>query len=141
MNKKRLYVILAVLISSVTETYKEVAIDLNSVDGDTLEEVAVDKVGILIATIEALFWEYVFCAAPNINNVRVDVEIKNIAYIGHYQANILPMNTTYDKWTIELSKAETEAISRIKDDLVALMVDMANGCISSENKNYIVRRK
>lgn len=139
-----LRVLFVVFVGTRDAFEKIVWIDLSD-DGLALEEVAADKATSLTEAAKALVWEAISCATPDIKDAFIEIFIENFRFDGYYKKNILPSDAAFTSWTPELSDRVNAVNAQIKNDLTAMMTDMAvahlNGDSGRSDPRYEICRR
>lgn len=135
---------LVILVASL-DAFEKVIWTSVLLDSDLVEDCAADKSAFAVEAIKALVWEAISCATPDIKNARVEVFVENSTHDGIYVTDVLPPDVRFDGWTPELSDIVTNASDQIKDDLAAMLTDMAtahlNGDDGRGDPRYEIRRR
>lgn len=97
---------------------------------------------LLDGAIKALLWEAIFCAAPHVNNVGVEVFAECSTHDATYYKEILKPKANFTVWTSELSKRVDEAATEIKADMKNMLTDLAaahfDGTASGGGVSYAI---
>ena len=86
----------------------------------------------VVDAIRAGIWEASSCAAPKINDVYAEIEIKCAFFEKSYKKRIVPFEKSYTGWTYELHNTVENACAEMRDELTTLLDDAAYTAFSRE---------
>lgn len=140
-NYLQVCVLISTFVSTLDPFESENWVEIPAVGRATAIKTAADRLSVLMA---ALIWEATFCAAPAINGVTVEVEVSCITHAADYSNTIIPKyDTTFTKWSPELSAHMEHECAKIKADMVGLLTDLAaahfDGAASEGGGRYVIR--
>lgn len=97
---------------------------------------------LIAAKAVALIWEAVSCAAPDISDATVEIQVDCISCACDYSNKVIPADNTYTGWSAKLGNLIAEKSNEIQSDLVAILTDIAaihfDGNTSGGSGPYVI---
>lgn len=80
---------------------------------------------LIAAEAVALIWEAVFCAAPDISHVTLEIQLDCISCTCDYSNKVIAADNTFTGWSAKLGNLIAEKSKEIQGDLVSMLTDIA----------------
>lgn len=80
---------------------------------------------LIAAEAVALIWEAVFCAAPDISHVTLEIQLDCISCTCDYSNKVIAADNTFTGWSAKLENLIAEKSKEIQGDLVSMLTDIA----------------
>lgn len=122
MNNIQICVIIAVFASYLDSFEIKTWVEIPATGRDAAIKAGADLIAALTA---ALTLDAMFCAVPNINKVKAEIQADCITCTAEYTNAVTTTETTFTRWTPELDDLVTEKAKEVRKDMVAMLTDLA----------------